>query len=561
MNGIVHDIVPLQINISSTEQQPAIAFSGYFTQILPFDNYPAIPAGNLAVWVPSRNNWLQNIGTSNGALIGHLSSQTGTGSNQVFGGNVDSQTLQVTGVAGLLNSASAFNLQQLPIRIQPQQTSPQNGIQRRASTQNPVAGVVTGYFAGGPGLNITILGGHFTTRASNGTTIENLALIDVTKNNQVNGLVGNGSADAAILALEVSGTTLYAGGSIPNGFVEYNLLEGAPTPTQPPSLNGGRAVVEAIAARPSSTNTVFFGGSFDFAGRLGCAALCIYDTTAHSWSQPPQSIGDSSVINAMAWASPDLLYIAGNLTIQNNRTTLAAYDARAQAYHLLTGSEQPQNVPGPITAFTAMDSSYRSFFAAGVAANGSAFVTKFTATAPSFPNPPDGTWTPVFSSQQFNPATVIEGIQMMSASNEHARSPLIDEGQMLMITGLLDIQGFGNASAAIFNGTTLAPFALTTMQDGTPGSLRRTFVQNPDALLRQTRSKHLALGFVVLIALAIALALIFLIVVAGILAERYRRRREGYVPAPTTIPSYEKRSGNLGNISPERLFNGVRNGS
>lgn len=47
--------------------------------------------------------------------------------------------------------------------------------------------------------------------------------------------------------------------------------------------------------------------------------------------------------------------------------------------------------------------------------------------------------------------------------------------------------------------------------------------------------KHLALGFIVLIALAIALALTFLLVVAGILIEWYRKRAAGYSPAPTSF--------------------------
>jgi len=60
---------------------------------------------------------------------------------------------------------------------------------------------------------------------------------------------------------------------------------------------------------------------------------------------------------------------------------------------------------------------------------------------------------------------------------------------------------------------------------------------------------RLAVGFVVLIALAIALALTFLIVVAGIIAERIRRKREGYVP----VQSYDKNN-NMSRIPPEHLF-------
>ena len=68
---------------------------------------------------------------------------------------------------------------------------------------------------------------------------------------------------------------------------------------------------------------------------------------------------------------------------------------------------------------------------------------------------------------------------------------------------------------------------------------------------------HLALGFIVLIGLAIALALIFLIVVAGILAERIRRKREGYMPAPTNM--YDKAS-QMSRLPPEQLFSTVGQG-
>ena len=61
----------------------------------------------------------------------------------------------------------------------------------------------------------------------------------------------------------------------------------------------------------------------------------------------------------------------------------------------------------------------------------------------------------------------------------------------------------------------------------------------------------MAVGFVVLIALACALGAVFLLVVAGILIERYRRKREGYNPAPTT---YFDKTSNMGRIPPEHLF-------
>lgn len=60
-----------------------------------------------------------------------------------------------------------------------------------------------------------------------------------------------------------------------------------------------------------------------------------------------------------------------------------------------------------------------------------------------------------------------------------------------------------------------------------------------------------------LIGLAIALALIFLIVLAGIIAERFRRKREGYMPAPTNM--FDKAS-QMSRLPPEQLFGTVGHG-
>lgn len=67
----------------------------------------------------------------------------------------------------------------------------------------------------------------------------------------------------------------------------------------------------------------------------------------------------------------------------------------------------------------------------------------------------------------------------------------------------------------------------------------------------------LAVGFVVLIALAVALALIFILVVIGIIAERLRRKREGYMPAPTNM--FDKNN-NMERIPPQHLFGNLNRG-
>ena len=67
----------------------------------------------------------------------------------------------------------------------------------------------------------------------------------------------------------------------------------------------------------------------------------------------------------------------------------------------------------------------------------------------------------------------------------------------------------------------------------------------------------MALVFVVLIALAIALGIILLIVAGGILLDRIRKRREGYSPAPTSM--YDRGSG-MHRIPPQELLESLGKG-
>ncbi|KAK5218875.1 hypothetical protein LTR16_012818, partial [Cryomyces antarcticus] len=78
-------------------------------------------------------------------------------------------------------------------------------VAKRAISGQNVTGAVTGLFYDSNGLNITVLGGHFTATSSNGSNINNLLFINNTASQQVTG-VGNGlNADSAFLALATQG--------------------------------------------------------------------------------------------------------------------------------------------------------------------------------------------------------------------------------------------------------------------------------------------------------------------------------------------------------------------
>lgn len=125
--------------------------------------------------------------------------------------------------------------------------------------------------------------------------------------------------------------------------------------------------------------------------------------------------------------------------------------------------------------------------------------------------------------------------------------------------GDIRVTGFGNASAVLYDGSRYQPYILATKSDGSNGIIYGLFSehtqsfssQGAPSIIQLLTSGHIALGWVIVIALAISLFLILLLVIGGLLAARIRRAREGYVQAPGTPPISES---NLERIPPERLI-------
>jgi hypothetical protein len=96
---------------------------------------------------------------------------------------------------------------------------------------------------------------------------------------------------------------------------------------------------------------------------------------------------------------------------------------------------------------------------------------------------------------------------------------------------------------------------LTSKANGETGTIATFFSQYEVTF--PASGKNLAKGYVILISLAIALALVFLIVVCGVLASYIRRRREGYQPAPTMMGGAEKSTSMQDRLPPSELLQDV----
>ena len=541
VNGPVLDMVPVTLNVTAGKLENCITVNGEFSSVNAFDDNDAFDTKGFAVWVPSKKNWLNNIPNAAIEVHGKLYSETQVSSLKypLYAGQLSAQALGLSGAVEMVGSGLP-SLQSLGLTLDMTDTSSPSQRKRAIDISQNNTGVYTGLFYEDNDLNITVLGGHFATTASDGSTVENLVFIEDTDSGQQVTGISELDSDSIVGALAYQGNLLFAGGSITGtvddkelgGLVVYNLKKGAVASPHPPALTGDNVFANVIAPQPDSSN-VFVGGNFEKAGALPCETLCYYDTGAHQWNTPGPEL--SGTITSMFWSSKTQLIIAGDLTVGGNQTTMATYDSKKQVFQAYDGGSK---LPGGITTLTPASGDYKHFWAAGIATNNnSAFLSYYS----------DGKWTGVGG---FESGTVIRGLQVLSLTSGHDSTDLLSGSEALMVVGNINVAGYGNASACLFNGTDFVPFVLTNKDDGSQGTIASIFVSNPQNLMKMGGG-NLAVGFVVLIGLAIALGIIFLIVVAGILMERARRRREGYMQMTPD------KNGNLQRIPPETLLSGL----
>jgi len=478
VRGVVMYIVPFLLNITGNTPEQALAISGYFDRVNRFGNNPESLADNFAVWVPSRSNWLQNLNVRTISMKGKLMAHTDIpGGDRLFAGSMSSLSLSANGAVTL--QTEPLSLQAFPVNIQAQTQQQPRRKRALAGEQNlDLAGVSAATFHKENGMNKTILAGHFVATGTDGQNITSLMIIDGKDSDRVTGLGSEINSNSTFTALGVVDNILLAGGSVTGtvnngriaGILAYDLATNSYASTQPPGLQGPNFTVNAIAARPKSKD-VFIGGKFQSAGLLSCPALCIWNTERSQWNSPNGDVAGE--VSSLNWVSDTKLVVAGNLTVGRNTTNLVTYDSSSGQFQEFTGAG---SLPGVVTATCPASGDPSHIWAAGQSRDGSAFVQRF-----------DGTKWNAVDSALFGQGTIIRGIQVLMLSEDHAKTDILAAGQDLLILGQINITGFGNASAALFDGTSLIPFLLSTNAQGAPGSLSQVFVENPHSLFRSNR--------------------------------------------------------------------------
>ncbi|KAJ7045370.1 cortical protein marker for cell polarity-domain-containing protein [Mycena alexandri] len=534
-----------------------IQVAGNFTKLFTASGAPGSAVAGFAAWNVTSAEWV-NTG---GFIVGHMTMVVnGTSSVQFVAGNVEAaEKFGASGLVMLQNShsdvptitplgvslqadvaagssqnstpstrrrshhlprAAAWFSHKLPSLFARQSTSSSTIAPLPAPLPAPAPAVLAGTFwtNSSSSAQVAVVGGNFSffpsTAASTeaqGVALYNPATATSTalKGTQINGTVR---------ALLVVGDVLYVGGQFTiagmsaNGFAVYDLStqQWDTTTIQPLQGSSGAAVVvRSITVSSAKPDTIIIAGSFAQAGSLRCQAVCSFDTTSKQWNALGSGIQGDVASVAYAGSNQDYLITAGSIALSDNTAANVAQFSFANATWASVGSGS--DLPGPVTAVEVNAGNASSIFAAGRSSDASSSFLSFWNGA---------TWTALSSTLESN--TTVSQLTMVPLQDTHAATSIIQSDRMLMISGSLADSSFGNASSALFDGQSFFPYIVSTSSTGSPGTVSSLF--RSFSTFSFTQHKFLATGIVILISIAIAAGVVFLLALIGILWTLFSRR-------------------------------------
>ncbi|KAJ7782990.1 cortical protein marker for cell polarity-domain-containing protein [Mycena metata] len=532
-----------------------IQVAGSFTKLFTASGASGSSAAGFAAWNVSSAEWV-NTG---GFIVGDMTMVVnGTSSAQFVAGNVQAaEKFGASGLVMLQNSksnvpaitplgvslqadvaagknstasarrrshhlprAAAWFSHKLPSLFARQSTSSSTLTPLPAPLPAPAPAVLAGTFwtNTSSSVQVAVIGGNFSffpsTAASTeaqGVALYNPATATSTalKGAQVNGTVR---------ALLVVGDVLYVGGEFTiagmsaNGFAVYDLStqQWDTTTIQPlQGSSGATVVVRSITVSSAKADTIIIAGSFAQAGSLRCQAVCSLDITSKQWNALGSGIQGDVASVAYAGSNEDYLITAGSIALSDNTAANVAQFSFANETWASVGSGS--DLPGPVTAVEVNAGNVSSIFAAGRSSDASSSFLSFWNGA---------TWTALSSTLESN--TTVAQLTMVPLQDTHDANSIIQSDRMLMISGSLADPSFGNASSALFDGQSFFPYIVSTSSTGSTGTVSSLF--HSFSTFSFTQHKFLATGIVILISIAIAAGVVFLLALIGILWTLFSRR-------------------------------------
>lgn len=545
-NGEVKSVTAFSLNSTTT-----YGFAGNFTGVYSNSSELITSSSGFNIYIPSEDSWFSQSSFRSIFLQARLTTSATFNNTNFYTGFVRMFQSSSSG-ASFVNPD--FSLSPIPFTFVSNQNSTNSTtensdvLKKRNIVLNSGSNTINaGTFANS---TFSVLGGHFQAQA-NDLVYNNLIMLN---NDVVQGLPNNTIDETSTFyRLYVRDNILYAGGTITgnannndiSGLLFYDLSTNDYTPIQPPGVTGAQQIVTSIQVRPN-TNQLIVAGSFEQAGGLSCNSFCIYDLSANRWFSPTPGL--SGLVSSMEFVKPNVVLFAGDLTFNNSQVTFGQYDFDDSSFS--TFGDLSTGLPGPVNSFVLNGNSneneleLNSVFASGTdSSTGSAYIAHWNGSS----------WSRV--DQTLEQGSVVTQLSVLDLEKEHASNDRLPNNQVLLVSGNLALRDFGNASSVFYDGESWQPAFITTKGDGSSGMVNSFFSQSTRSYRTFTGKKYMPRGYVVLIALAIAVGLTFLLVALGLLIAYIRRRRQGYKPAPNRVSEAEMAE----TIPPATLFEEMSN--
>ena len=476
LNGNVTDVVLHAIPTGASSNETVVAVSGQFTQI---EGSSPVNVPGFAIWIPSKGDWAERLGAGAPFVYGSVAAETASNNGTVFVAGAISvwQESRAQGVLGLGNT----NLNSIPLGS----ATPTNSTRKRAlnapdnSSSTDVV-ITAGAYYTGNNENITVIAGHFTLSAAS-----NLAFIDGKKNNAISGLPsGSLFPNASIYALLVNANRLYIGGeftgTINSSSIEalafYDFSTSGFATTQPPALTGeGTVLINTLSARPNN-NQILVGGRFASAGSLPCPGVCIYDIGNSQWLRPG-SVSIVGEVSQITFEDENTALVVGNISIGGNNTFVGQYNFQNSVWTSLN-----VGVSGPVESILSQDST--TLFLAGQNATGTYF-GKWNGQ--QFQDL--STFSKIFQltiASGLQPTSRITDMEFLPLSSDHAGNNVLSSDRVILLMGNIQLPGFGNASAVLYDGSSYQPYILSSKPDGSNGIIYTFFSEHTQSFSHGT---------------------------------------------------------------------------
>lgn len=317
--------------------------------------------------------------------------------------------------------------------------------------------------------DVTIFGGQFTT--SNG--LQNLIYFNRTSG-QIRGVDYNWDNNSSVVSLFESEGTVFLGmengvtiGDDHIGGLALSRLNGSSI-SQPPSLSNTNGTVR-VNSITGDADLLFVGGEFTRAGSVSCSGFCSYSSRNSTWSNPLANHSFAGVVYQMQLYSSNQMLISGSLQVDGESHSFASFDLNRNTLDV------------DLALNSGMTETIKKF----VLANSNTIDQRVIALGDNYLGYFNGSGWSTLSQDLDMTLTNFTDMQLvlLLSDNSDNDEQIFDRDQVLMVSGTLSHQVYGNFSTGFYNGTGWVPYLFTGSGAGVQTALQSKPVETPQIIL------------------------------------------------------------------------------